>query len=74
MLVISRRRNESVIIGDNIEIIVSEIGSDKVKLCINAPKGVSITRKELLETSNLNKEASIIPRQQVLDSLGKLLK
>lgn len=74
MLVISRRKGESLIIGDDIEIIVSEIGSDKVKICISAPKGIPITRKELLETSDLNKEASIMPQQKVLDSLGKLLK
>ena len=38
MLVISRKVSESIIIGDNIEIIVSEISGDRVKICINAPK------------------------------------
>lgn len=74
MLVISRKVSESVLIGENIEIIVSEISGDRVKICIKAPKEVPIIRKELLETRSLNQEASVIPEQQVLSKLKKLLK
>lgn len=48
MLVLSRKKNESVIIGDDIEIIISEIVDDKVKLAIKAPKSMKVFRKELL--------------------------
>ena len=58
MLVISRKLDESILIGDEIEIIVSEVGNDRVKLCINAPREISIMRRELLETRKLNEEAS----------------
>lgn len=58
MLVITRRTSESIVIGDDIEIIVSEISGDRVKICIDAPKEIPIIRKELLETKNLNLEAS----------------
>ena len=72
MLVITRKKTESIIIGDNIEIIVSELSSDKVKLCINAPKDIPIIRKELLETSDLNLQASFIPSKQDLDKFKAL--
>lgn len=74
MLVISRKVSESIIIGDNIEIIVSEISGDRVKVCINAPKEVPIVRKELLETRALNEEASVVPQKQAMEQLKKLLK
>ena len=74
MLVISRKVSESIIIGDNIEIIVSEISGDRVKVCINAPKVIPIVRKELLVTRALNEEASVAPQKQALEQLKKLLK
>ncbi|MEL7649224.1 MAG: carbon storage regulator [Sedimentibacter sp.] len=58
MLVIKRKESESILIGDDIEIIISEISQDKVKIAINAPKDVKITRKELAETCEFNKSAS----------------
>ena len=74
MLVISRKVSESIIIGDNIEIIISEISGDRAKICINAPKEIPIVRKELLETRTLNEEASIVPQKQALNKLKNLLK
>lgn len=49
MLVLTRKKDESIIIGDDIEIIVSEISEDKVKIAIKAPKNVKIFRKELIK-------------------------
>ncbi|HBB29868.1 MAG TPA: carbon storage regulator [Clostridiales bacterium] len=57
MLVIKRKTNESILIGDNIEVIISEISGDKVKIAINAPNDVKIIRKELKETLEFNKNA-----------------
>lgn len=74
MLVISRKVSESILIGDNIEIIVSEISGDRAKICINAPKEIPIVRKELIETQSLNKEASVLPKKQTMDKLKDLLK
>ena len=48
MLVLARKKNESILIGDDIEIIVSEISEDRVKLAIRAPKNMKVFRKELL--------------------------
>ena len=74
MLVISRKESESIVIGDNIEILISDIGSDRVKICISAPKEVPIARKELLETQNINKEASISKNSNSVNKLKELLK
>lgn len=73
MLVISRKTSESIFIGSDIEIIVSEISGDTCKLAIRAPASVSIMRKELLEAQKLNREASEAPRGETLDALKKLL-
>lgn len=47
MLVLSRRVNEEIIIGDDISVMVVEIRDDKVKLGITATKDVSVHRKEI---------------------------
>ncbi len=49
MLVLSRQRDESIIIGDDIEITVVDIRGEKVRLGINAPHHVPVHRKEVYE-------------------------
>ena len=49
MLVLSRKKDEKIIIGDNISIMVVEIRGDKVRLGIDAPKEVSVHRREVYE-------------------------
>ncbi len=49
MLVLARRLNESIMIGDDIEIVVIDIKGDQVKLGIRAPKRVAVHRKEIYE-------------------------
>lgn len=48
MLVLSRKRNESVVIDDNIVVTVIEVRGDKVRLGIQAPRDVPIHRTEIL--------------------------
>lgn len=47
MLVITRKKGESILIGDDIEISISKIEDGSVKLAVKAPKEVTILRKEL---------------------------
>ena len=49
MLVLSRQRDESIIIGDNIVITIVDIRGDKVRLGIDAPKEVPVHRREVYE-------------------------
>ena len=60
MLVLSRKKGESVIIDDNIEITVIDVSENgKVKLGINAPKSISILRKEVKKAvESENREAT----------------
>lgn len=59
MLVLARKKNESILIGDDIEIIISEISDDKVKLAIKAPRSMKVFRKELLqEVEQENKKSA----------------
>ncbi|HBV69014.1 MAG TPA: carbon storage regulator [Clostridiales bacterium] len=74
MLVIKRKVSESIMIGDDIEIIISEISQDKVKIAINAPKDIKITRKELVETCEFNKVASGKINKSSLNDIKNQLK
>ena len=58
MLILSRKKGESIKIGDDIEIFVSEIKGDKARLGISAPGDMKICRTELYLTMENNKEAS----------------
>lgn len=49
MLVLSRKQNESVIIGDNVVITIVQISGDKVRIGIEAPKEVTVHRQEIYE-------------------------
>lgn len=49
MLVLSRHKDESVLIGDDVEVVIVDIRGDKVRLGINAPKEVPVNRKEIAE-------------------------
>ena len=74
MLVRARRINESIMIGDEIEIVVVEIKGDQIRLGIRAPRSVSVHRAEVYkEIQEQNKEAAKTTPQS-LEGLGKLLK
>ena len=49
MLVLTRRKGESIIVGDDIEIFVLDVSGDAVRIGIKAPKEVSIHRREIYE-------------------------
>lgn len=58
MLVITRKKGESLMIGDDIEITISRIEDGSVKIGVQAPKNVTILRKELYEqVKDENKQA-----------------
>ncbi|WP_164668085.1 carbon storage regulator CsrA [Virgibacillus doumboii] len=69
MLVLTRKQNESIQIGDDIEIKVLAVEGDQIKLGIDAPKSVDIHRKEIyLDIQKQNNEAASVSLD-VLDLL-----
>lgn len=61
MLVLSRQRDETIMIGDDIEITVVDIRGDKVRLGINAPTRIAVHRKEVYEAiKRENEQASTL--------------
>ncbi len=73
MLILTRKLNESITIGDSIEVSVIEIKGDQVKLGINAPREIKVFRKEVyLAIQQENREAAMASAQlPVIDSLIK---
>jgi carbon storage regulator len=49
MLVLSRQRDESIMIGDDVEIIIVDVRGDKVRLGITAPKNIPVHRREIYD-------------------------
>jgi len=58
MLVLSRKKNESIIINDDITIVVVEIRGDKVRLGVEAPKEVPVHRREVFDAIHRNELAT----------------
>ncbi len=56
MLVLSRQKDQSIIIGDNIEITIVDVRGDKVRLGITAPKDVPVHRREIYEAIQREKK------------------
>lgn len=54
MLVLTRKKGQSIKIGDNIEVTIMEVEEDKVSIGILAPRNIEIVRSELLEVKNEN--------------------
>lgn len=72
MLALSRKQNEAIVIGNDIEVTILEVKGDQVKIGISAPKSVPVYRKELyMQIKDTNKEA--IEQANAIDVLKGLL-
>ncbi|QAY67756.1 carbon storage regulator CsrA [Paenibacillus protaetiae] len=78
MLVLGRKKGESLLIGDDIEIVILEVNAETVKIGIQAPKQVNVLRKELYNVvADTNKHAlevhvSVEELQNQFKSIKKL--
>lgn len=72
MLILTRKKNESIIIDDNIEIMIIETDDGKVKLGINAPKEVKVHRKEVYE-SIIEENKAATKQKMGVDQLKQLI-
>lgn len=59
MLVLSRRKDESIMIGDEVEVVIIEVRGNRVRLGITAPKSVPVHRKEVYEAIRKNENINI---------------
>jgi carbon storage regulator len=66
MLVLTRKTNESIVIGDDIVVTVVEIRGDKVRLGFAAPKEVTVHRREVYDKIKQSGEAEAAPRQDAI--------
>ena len=73
MLVLSRRRDETIMIGDDVEITIVDIRGDSVRVGIKAPKHVSVHRKEIYEEIQAENITAAREQAAAVDGLGKLL-
>lgn len=74
MLVLTRKQNEAIMIGDDIEITILAIEGEQIKLGINAPKNVDIHRKEVyLSIQQENNEATKI-KSNLLENINEYFK
>ncbi len=74
MLVLSRKRDESIIIGDDVVITIVDIKGEQVKIGVAAPKTVSIHRKEIYEAIQQENRAAANTKIQNLSGLVTVLK
>ena len=72
MLIISRKKNEGLVINGNIDITVIDIQGDKIRIGIDAPDEIKIVRKELLETEDINREAAQIKVKPDVNKLKEI--
>lgn len=70
MLALSRKKNEAIIINNNVEITILEVKGDQVKIGITAPKEVPVYRKEVYaQIQEANKEAVNVDGMEALKNL-----
>ena len=71
MLILQRKKGESLTINDNITLTIIDTGTDWVKLAIDAPKEIPVLRSELLEATRENRKAAETVSREMLDKMLK---
>ncbi len=71
MLVLSRKKNESIMIGDHIEVKILSVDGDQVKLGIVAPKNIKVHRSEIFKAIQEQNKEALNTNVQLLSQLKK---
>lgn len=74
MLVLARKRDQSIVIGDDIEVIIVDVHGDQVKLGITAPRHIPVHRKEIYEEIQKENIRAAQTKADGLEKLDKMLK
>lgn len=72
MLVLARKRDQSIVIGDNIEVIIVDVHGDQVKLGITAPRHIPVHRKEIYEEIQRENLRAAQTKVEGLEKLDKM--
>ncbi len=73
MLILARKRNESIIIGDQIEISIIDIKGDQVKIGITAPKSIKVYREEVYRAIQRENIEAAKAKPEVLPNLNNFI-
>ncbi|MDT3699096.1 MAG: carbon storage regulator CsrA [Thermincola sp.] len=74
MLVLTRKRNESIIIDNQVEVIILEVIGDQVKIGIKAPKEIPVLRKEIYQAVKDENKAAIKVGPSDINELAEIIK
>lgn len=74
MLVLSRKKDEVIMVGDDIEITLVDIRGDQVKIGVSAPRSVSIHRKEIYDAIQQENKAAAQASKASVASLAEALR
>lgn len=72
MLILSRKTNEKIVIGDSITISIIEVRGDQVKIGVDAPRSVKVFRQEVFEAIQSENKAAVVAVPESLDGLSGL--
>lgn len=72
MLILSRKTNEKIVIGDSITISIIEVRGDQVKIGVDAPRSVKVFRQEVFEAIQNENRAAVVAAPESLDGLSGL--
>ncbi|MFS0766470.1 carbon storage regulator CsrA [Peribacillus phoenicis] len=74
MLVLTRKQNEAIMIGDDIEITILSVEGEQIKLGINAPKNVDIHRKEIYLSIQQENSEAVKTESNLLENINEYFK
>ena len=74
MLVLSRKKDQVIVVGDDIEITIVDVRGDQVKLGVTAPRSVSIHRKEIYDAIQRENKAAALSSGMQVGALAEALR
>ncbi|QTQ11634.1 carbon storage regulator CsrA [Treponema parvum] len=74
MLILARKIDEKIKIGEDITLTIIEVRGDQVKIGVEAPKNIRVFRQEVFDAIQSENKAAVAPENESLDEISKLFK